>query len=78
MILTAEGRHKEVAIPARPRKRISSYPVRERPQAKVKALCSKEPTRYITRLPTTSATEPERRSVQPHVRENIEAGLRFC
>ena len=75
MILTAEGRQKEIAMPARPRNRMSCEPFCERPQAIVNKDCNTHPVRYIVRLPITSATAPSRRSVQPHVKAYIEAGL---
>lgn len=75
MMLTADGRQRLVAIPANPRKRMSSVPVRDRPHASVKALWRALPMRYMLELPTTSAMEPDINNVQPHVRLNIEAGL---
>jgi hypothetical protein len=47
MILTAEGRQKEEAIPPRPRSTIICVPVLDRPLPRVKAVCSKFPSKYI-------------------------------
>jgi hypothetical protein len=46
MMLTAEGRHMDVAIPARPLKRISCGPLVDNPQASVNALCKALPMKY--------------------------------
>lgn len=80
IILTAEGRHIEVAIPARPRNKMSCGPLVDKPHARVNALCNALPMRYMLLAPTTSATEPDTRRVQPHVKLKIEAGhrRRFC
>ena len=75
MMLTADGRQKDAAIPEKARKTMSWVPVRERPQAKVKMPWRKQPRRYMSRLPTTSEIVPQSRRVQPHVREYIETGL---
>ena len=74
IMLTADGRHIDVAIPPNPRKRINCGPLEDRPQARVKALCKALPMRYMLLLPTTSATEPKTSRVQPHVKLKIEAG----
>ena len=74
-MLTADGRQNEDAMPANARNSINWAPVSERPLANVKALWRTQPVRYMTLLPTTSLTDPDRRSVHPHVRANIEAGL---
>lgn len=68
MMLTADGKQKEMAIPAKPRKTINCVLVFAKPQASVKPDWRKQPIRYIGLEPTTSATEPSRSSVQPHVR----------
>ena len=68
MILTAEGRQKEIATPAKARNTMSCVPVCASPHASVKADWRRHPTRYIGREPTTSATEPRRRRVQPQVK----------
>jgi hypothetical protein len=68
MILTAEGRQKEIAMPAKARKTMSCVPVCANPHASVNADCKRQPVRYMGREPTTSATDPRRRRVQPHVR----------
>jgi hypothetical protein len=41
----------------------------------VNAMRRLAPVRYMIRQPKTSASEPERRSVQPHVKAYTEAGL---
>ena len=76
MMLTADGKHIELAIPAKPRNKISCGPLVESPHARVKALCSALPIRYMLLLPTTSATEPKTSKVQPHVKLKIDAGQR--
>ena len=80
MMLTADGRHMEVAIPPKPRNRINCGPLVDSPQANVKALCNALPMRYMLELPTTAATEPKTKRVQPHVRLKIDAGhkSRLC
>jgi hypothetical protein len=67
MILTADGRQKEIATPAKALKMISCSPDCERPQARVNPDCKTHPVKYIGLLPTTSEIEPSRRSVQPQV-----------
>jgi len=67
--LTAEGKQNETAIPAKARNRISCMLVFDRPQASVQTLCMNVPIRYMFRAPTTSATAPDRMSVQPQVKE---------
>jgi hypothetical protein len=76
MIATADGRHIDEAMPANPRNKISCDPLVERPHASVNALCNALPMRYMLLLPTTSARDPETRSVQPHVKLKIDAGHR--
>jgi hypothetical protein len=68
IMLTADGRQNEMATPANPRKTISSVPVCDKPHARVNADWSTHPVKYIGLEPTTSDTEPRRRSVQPQVR----------
>lgn len=75
MMLTALGRQKEMAMPERARKMISWIPVLARPHPNVKMARSTHPVRYIGRLPTTSATDPERRRVHPQVNAYTDAGL---
>jgi hypothetical protein len=74
-ILTAEGRRNEEATPPKPRKMMICALVRERPQARVKAVWNRQPARYTGLLPTASAMEPSKRSVQPQVREYTDIGL---
>jgi hypothetical protein len=74
MMLTADGRHIDVAIPPSPRNRMSCVPLVDKPHASVNALCRALPIRYMLALPTTSATDPKTRRVQPHVKLKIEAG----
>lgn len=74
-ILTAEGRRNEEATPPNPRKMMICALVRERPQARVKAVWNRQPARYIGLLPTASAMEASKRSVQPQVREYTDIGL---
>lgn len=47
IILTAEGRQKEEAIPPKPRSTIICVPVLDKPLPKVKAVCSRFPSKYI-------------------------------
>lgn len=76
IILTALGRQKDIATPDRARKTMSWMPVLDKPQPIVKTMSSTQPVRYMERLPRTSATEPESRSVQPQERAKTEAGQR--
>lgn len=73
--LTADGKQKEMAMPASARNTIIWAAVFDRPHANVNTLCKNVPSRYILRGPTRSATAPDRINVQPHVKEYIEAGL---
>lgn len=72
---TADGKQKERETPERARKRISCAPVLLRPHPKMNPAWRTHPDRYINLLPRASASEPERRSVQPHVNAWIEEGL---
>jgi hypothetical protein len=68
MILTAEGKQKEIATPAKARNTISCVPVCASPQARVNPDWRMQPVRYIGLAPTTSAIEPRSKRVQPHVK----------
>ena len=75
MMLTALGRVKDVAMPLRPRKRMSSRPVREAPAAAAKATWRRVPKRYMTFAPKTSHRDPAMRRREPQVRALIDTGL---
>lgn len=75
IMLTADGKQKEIATPASARKTMSCVDVFARPHARVNADCSTQPVRYMGLLPTTSATDPSNSSVQPHARAYMEMGL---
>ena len=75
MMLTADGRHREIAIPLRPLNSMSSAAFRDRPHPRVKPDCKTQPTRYMKRAPNESAIDPDNSSVQPHVKAWIEDGL---
>jgi hypothetical protein len=67
MVLTAEGRQKDIAMPPKARKTINWVPVLDNPHAKVNIDCNIQPVRYMGLEPTTSDTEPSSNNVQPHV-----------
>jgi hypothetical protein len=74
-MLVALGRQNERAIPENARNIINWMPVFASPQPMVNAMRRLAPVRYMIRQPKRSAREPERRSVQPHVKAYTDAGL---
>ena len=66
-MLTDVGKHMDDPIPWKARKIMRWRPDCARPAARMKTLRMKVPMRLMDRLPTTSATAPDKRRVQPHV-----------
>lgn len=73
---TEEGRHKAIAKPCVVRKRMSSMPFRERPQAMVVPVIRNIPRRYIFLPPTTSEMDPKASRVHPQERLLTAGGQR--
>jgi len=74
MILTAEGKQNEMAMPLRPRNRMIWVLLRERPHPKMKPACKTQPVKYMKRAPSASAIAPEIRRLQPFVNAWMELG----
>jgi hypothetical protein len=68
MVLTAEGKQKDIAMPPNARKTINCVPVFDNPHAKVNIDCNIQPVRYMGLDPTTSDTEPRSSNVHPQVK----------
>lgn len=76
-MLIAVGTDEALAIPERARNAMNCAAFLDRPAAKKQMICKNNPAKYMRLVPTTSAIDPNRSSVQPELAELIAVGLQI-